>query len=278
MKSLSELTVLTFAVVVVNISAIAQPVEMPFQLYGHLIVVKGSVDSARDLNLVVDTGASYSVISRQLCRTLKIRTRRTEAVSYGSRAQFEIGRLEEIRLGSTTFSDVEVMVANLNIADGLRVDLLLGLDLLKRNNLTIDYQKQTLIVGSDEEYSQNAGFYPNLPFLLIKLQVQGKSLNLILDTGSANLVLFEQKIKGRLKLTHTRERRRIAHVAGYLTLKKILVDDTHLADASLGTVSAYLMAVQAEMYGGADGLFSPTSLKLRKLHLDFTKHQIGWEL
>ena len=277
MKGLSRVAVTGTFVALFAMPVCAEPIEIPFRQHQHLVVVRGSANGISDLNLVIDTGATYTVISRQLAKRMKIRTDNVSAVSWGRNVDVRTGKLAEFAIGEAIFEDVEIRIGDLALARGMQVDVLVGLDLLKRTNVTIDYASQTLILGSNREFAEQAAFYPNLPFLLIRLEVQGKQLALVLDTGSPYLIFFRREIAGRVDMIRTKERARIAHAAGNLDLQKIILGETRLGERSLGAVSAYWIDASSTPYGGADGIFSPTSLGLQRLHLDFQSNRISWE-
>lgn len=255
----------------------ADGTEIPIRLHQHLIVVKGSVNGRPDLNLVIDTGATHSVVSNLHCRSLKIRTTKLSAVSWGKKVRVKAGRLDSVAIGDVTFENVETQVGDVSLASGLRIDLLVGLDLLRRTNVTIDYARRVLILGSHEALPEQCPFYPKLPFLLMRVDVQGKSLPMILDTGSPYVVFFRSEVANKVRLTRTRERQQIAHAAGTLTLRKVVLDETELGEHNLGALTAYLMDTTSAPYGGAAGILGPASLGLERLHLDFETNRIGWE-
>lgn len=197
MRNLTKFSVVSFIILVTTLSLNAAPIEIPLKSHGHLVVAKGSIDGLQNLNLVIDTGATYTMISKQLCKRLRIKTRNVSAVSWGKKINLRTGQLQEVRIGNTVFNCIQTRVGDLRIAKGLQVDALIGLDLLKRTNVTIDWENQVLTFGSRHDFSQQAVFYPNLPFLPIHLQIQGKLFTLILDTGAPHLVFFEDEISNR---------------------------------------------------------------------------------
>jgi predicted aspartyl protease len=277
MKGLNRIIVIVSFVAGSAVSVPAAPSAVPFRLHQHLIVVNGSVNGRTDLNLVIDTGATYTVMSNRLCKTLKVRTRKVSAASWGKQIKVRAGRLEAVSIGDTVFEDVETRVGNLSIASGLQVDLLVGLNLLRRTTVTVDYARKLLILGAHTEFTEQKAFYPNLPFLLIRMNVQGKRLAMILDTGSPFVVFFGTEVADRVDMTLTNETEQIAHAAGDLTLRKIVVSETQLGQTTLGAITAFLMDASSAAYGGAAGILGPTSLGLQRLHLDFEANRISWE-
>jgi hypothetical protein len=63
-----------------------------------------------------------------------------------------------------------------------------------------------------------------------------------------------------------------------LIARKILVNGSSLAETELEAITAYLMDASSALYGGADGIFSPLSMSVKCLHLDFNSNRISWEI
>lgn len=263
---------------ILSVPLSADPISIPFKSYDHLIVIKGSIDGIQDLNLVVDTGASNTMVSRQLSKRLRLKTHSMDVISWGKKIQVKSGKLEEVRVGGTVFTGVETRVGDLAISSEVRVDALIGLDLLKRTGVLIDYENHFLSFESRQDFDQQAVFYPNLPYLPIRLKIQDRLFTLILDTGSPYMILFQEGIANKIDVTLTAERERIGHVGGNVKLRKVLIKETSLAETTLETITAFLMDVSSALYGGADGIFSPASLNLKKLQINFETKRISWEI
>jgi hypothetical protein len=277
-QALSSLLFLGFIPLFFFLQLNADPIAIPFRSYDHLIVVKGSINGIPDLNFIIDTGASNTMINRHLSKRLRLKTSTVDVVSWGERIQVRCGKLEEIRIGETTFTDIETRVGDLEISRDVRVDALIGLDLLKRTGVLIDYEHRVISFESHRDFEQQAVFYPNLPYLPIRLKIQDKLFTLILDTGSPFMILFEEEVMKKIDVTLTAEREQIGHVGGNVKLRKVLIKETSLAETALETITAFLMDVSSSLYGGADGIFSPASLKLKRLQINFETKRISWEI
>jgi predicted aspartyl protease len=47
--------------------------ELPFEMRGHKIVARGTVEGGREVRMLIDTGASCTVIDRRLASELKLK-------------------------------------------------------------------------------------------------------------------------------------------------------------------------------------------------------------
>jgi predicted aspartyl protease len=113
---------------------------------GHpLLLVEASINERGPYKLVIDTGASMTMISRRTARNARVARRAAPgayALTAGGRSEVEIGRVEDLRVGSVRVRDVDVGIMTLAViskAVGVRVDGVLGYNALNTFRLTIDY-------------------------------------------------------------------------------------------------------------------------------------------
>lgn len=253
--------------------------EIPFQLEGHFILVQGSIGDLADLNVVIDTGASSTTVSRAIANRLKLRGRPKQVQTYGSKVTVESVTLPAVQVGPMRFEEVPAWVAELSFPDmrrSLQIDALIGLDFLKRTNLSVDFEAGTLRFGSIDHSESSLAFYGDLPFVLIPLRIDGRVVRLLLDTAAPDVILFERRAEGRVPMNRTSETKGIRSEAGPATLRKVHLSNLALGPTSWETFSAFLMDGRPPD-SGIDGILGPVSLGLKRLHLDFEQNRISWE-
>jgi clan AA aspartic protease (TIGR02281 family) len=126
----------------------APPITVPLQRVGHLFVVDAIVDGQRHARLIVDTGASHTLLSKTVVRDLGYH--RMEAISPPAMLNTAAGpvaaqliRAGSIRLSSADIYDIQVAVHDLPDApDG--VEGLLGMNVLGQFLVTLDADKAQL--------------------------------------------------------------------------------------------------------------------------------------
>lgn len=127
-----------------NIQQIQQPdaTQMVLRKYNKHLLVPIRAD-ASDLQLLLDTGASLSVINRQSLSLLPGATyvRATRMNTAGGQVLAEIYRVEQVTLGPYELRDVEFAVLDLT---GLAADGLLGMNVLRQFTFAIDSDAGTL--------------------------------------------------------------------------------------------------------------------------------------
>ena len=124
------------------------PVLIPFKLVANEILIKAKVNGEKELTFLIDTGATQSIIDSEVAKSLGIRDSGDFNITTGSGAmKMQFMNLDSVRLGDLTINDISVAVAPLkNFAANLRIKPagLIGANLLKRFQLTIDYPERKL--------------------------------------------------------------------------------------------------------------------------------------
>jgi predicted aspartyl protease len=253
---------------------------VPFTLKGgHLIVVEGSIGPLGNLNLVIDTGATATVVSSSLAKKLGLKGNSKQVLAFNKTIEVKEVTLPFITIGALRFQAAAAQVGSLLLSDMsefARIDALIGLELLRKTGLVIDYKTQTLTFGPVVHSVSPVAFYNKFPFVPVSLSVGGRSVNLLLDTGFSELVLFARSIEGRIEFRRTGEMIDIRSVGGRKPLEKIFLTDVRLGETEWKNMSAYLLAGVAPI-SRMDGVLGVGSLKLNRLCLDFENGLMSWE-
>lgn len=256
----------------------ASGIQVPFRLHrDHFIVVNGSIGALEDLNLVIDTGATRTVISKKIAKKLRLRGEVKNVIALGLKTKVHEVTIPSIRLGSLQFADMTVQVGQLSFVHGLRVDALIGLDLLKRTNLGIDYTTNTVTLGAISHTSSSMAFYNRLPFVMIRLKVGDQEVALMLDSGAGDeLILFLDRVKGRFSWTGTDQTRTIRHLGGKTELRGVELSDVEMGESGWPKVKALLLEGKTAGYGNLDGILGTGALDFASLQVDFQNGMLSW--
>jgi len=254
-------------------------IKIPFSLHrDHFIVVQGTIGDQQNLNFIIDTGATHTMISKKLAKSLGLQGEKKIVVAVGQKVKVEEVVLPNVQIGRSRFESVTARIGSLSFVQGLQVDALIGLTLLKRTNLAIDYSKMTLTLGSIPSCRSFIDFYGRLPFVLVRMQVQDQPLALLLDSGAGNhLVLFEDRVKDRCAWRRTNEKRNVRHLGGKSELKKVVLSDVEMGDSHWAELTAYVMEGRVKGYGTLDGILGSGALSLARLQLNFQSNRMSWE-
>ena len=121
-------------------------VEVPLQQVGHLFVVTVKLNGEQDARLIVDTGASHSVVSHRLAIELGLYSDLAMGTvtmnTVGGSVQAPLARIKSIRLAEAEVRDSVVVIHDLPDSGG--VEGLLGLSALREFQVTLDPTKKVL--------------------------------------------------------------------------------------------------------------------------------------
>jgi len=255
--------------------------EVPFELRGHKIVAKGTIEDGREVRMLIDTGASCTAIDHRLAAKLKLKKLpiTTPVSAHGRLSWPSSVVVHDIRLGPIATSRC-CAAADMPVPG---VDMIVGLDVLRRHNFTIDFQARKLIFEWSHKAQSELPFDTNSPLIVLPVQVGGHGVRLVLDTGADKLCFYDGKVgswaraisgKPSAELTGMHGNRRAAEV--YLRDLTAGGDrwDCRKFMIILGTGSA------AERQDATDvpwdGILAPGPLGIQRIHIDFRQGLVKW--
>jgi len=255
-------------------------VEIPLKLYrGYAIVVKGSVGALDQLILLIDTGAVPSVIDQRIAKKLKLAGTAEGLTAFSRDVQARRLIVPELRVGPVTATSIAALVQDLSFIEeglGVRVDAMIGLDVLGQTSFSIDYEAEKLVFGPVEPSASPHTLQVGPGFVYLTLHVQERSIHLVVDTGAKDLILFEARLRGRLNGLRTRLTKTSSNLGGDVMLKQVNLPEARLGSTPLGSLNAFVLDSAGEGNPGFDGLLRVRSLGLTRLAFDFERQTISW--
>ena len=123
-----------------------------FDLYrDYLIVARGSAGSLKGLNFMLDTGANPSVIDRRVAQKLHLQELAASIAVIGGNVQGGQSVIPSLELGPVRRENLPVLIEDLSFfqkAFPVRIDAIIGLDLLGQSPFVIDYPAREIHFGS----------------------------------------------------------------------------------------------------------------------------------
>jgi predicted aspartyl protease len=171
---------------------------LPFARRGPLPTMKASVNG-HPVNALLDSGAQYSVIDRNLAYELGLKQTFAPllAVGVGGDTQLGRGATIDVKAGGLTLSRLKAGVLDIGpLADrktGLGAALILGQDVLRQVVADIDYPRRRLMLAAPKGYVRPRDARPvqvrrQGRALATQLWVNGHAVEAVIDTG-ASMVL-----------------------------------------------------------------------------------------
>jgi len=122
---------------------------LPLQSVGSHYHLPLRINNSLDVNLVIDTGASVTTLSRRSFEALRNATRFTELGpqvfnTAGGTSKGTMYRVDTMQLGRHQLSDMHVAVLDFNMPEG--VDGLLGMNVLRHFRFQVDQDTEQLLL------------------------------------------------------------------------------------------------------------------------------------
>ena len=255
-------------------SRTATHTEVPFKLYrDYAIVVRGSVGERDKLNFIIDTGSSSTVVDASLAHKLGLALSARKLSVFERTVVVDEAVLPSLRLGPLEVGPLSVVVQNLaSLRDifSVRVDAIVGIDVLSRSSFTVDYQRRKLIWGPAERLPNAVSCDPRFPYPTMPLLIGNRTLNVYLDTGAQELALFENRT-GPVAM-------QVVHEETRTTLTgPVVVKTAELYEVSLGATS--WPRRQGTLMNGSlfDGTLGPRWLGVKRIRFDVEHKVVSWE-
>jgi hypothetical protein len=273
----------SFAVVVSLCSLVSlrgsQPLaDVPFELLQqHLIVAKGSVGPKHGLNLLIDTGTIPSMVDQRIAGTLRLHAEPSQLVAFGQNVQIKSASLAGLKIGLFQPGDMPAGIGDLSYLQGSRIDAIVGLDVLARTSFRVDYKTHTLSFGPADRESAVVPMQIVWPFLTVKLFVEGHPMQLLVDTGSRDLVLFKSRMSPTLLPVPWKGEKVIQHASGLAHLLRFELHQVTLGDQHWDRLPGFVLDARMDAYPqGIDGVLGVLALGGTRVQFDFERGELGW--
>lgn len=251
-------------------------VEIPFKLYNRdLVVVKGNIGALENQNILLDTGTSPSIISRNTAQLLDLHGTPELVSTLNEAIQTERITLPPIEIGSMSFQSGKAVIIDLDFLKhlGMSVSAVMGIDLLKAKNFTIDYVRKKIIFGAAE--SQHlARFQIQTPFCLVQAKIHNQDFRLILDSAAPGILLYGNRIK-TLHQLRTDGNSLIVTASG-TTQSQWFPSRVSVGSSDLG-LHPIVISNTIDAASDFDGLLGFTQMGFRRVSFDFAHGVFGWD-
>jgi predicted aspartyl protease len=254
--------------------------RISFDLYrGYLVVTRGSIGGLKNLNFLVDTGAEPSVVDQKLAEKLDLPQRDAQVSVLNRSVAAKSAVLPDLEVGPIQVGKLPVLVEDLSFLQKglrLRIDALIGLDVLGQSSFTIDYGRNTIQFGEPATRSFSVPLFREQQLVTVNLQLNNQQFRFLVDTGASALTLFASRMQGLVpnlevqNVTHSR------NLVGEFERAQILLRNVKIGDMNLEQQTAFLADDQRDPRRGFDGLFSPPALGFKQVVFDLDRGTLGW--
>lgn len=254
--------------------------EIPFQKYhDYLIVVQGSLGDTQRLNFIIDTGTDRTVIDSRVAQKLHIVGVVGKLGVLNQVVEVQQAVLPSVQIGVVRVASLPVLIGDLAFLQkglGIRIDAVIGLDVLSLSNFSIDYATKRIVFGTVPVSGSSVPFQSAPPWLTVRMEVDGVSLHLLLDTAAPGILLFQSRIHDRLPQLISLGERKSSSMGGDFRLQCVLLATTNFGETDFGQQNAFVVEGQEDESRDFDGLFGPSALGLKQIGFDFQNRTFSW--
>jgi predicted aspartyl protease len=266
-------------------SAAQEPAEVPFQLIdGWAIVLEGTLGSVPHQKMLVDTGSVPSAINIRVAKRLRLLGSYQQLSVINRSINVERVRVPEVRLGAVALEALDMVAMNLGPIEqalGTRIDAVIGLDLLARQNFSIDYRRKKLVFGNGADSAGAITFEMKHEaggtYILIPFDTGGEKLQMLLDTGTKDLMLFERRLRGALQKLSVRGQDFNLNAGGQDRLTEVEIQSVNVGLISRRRQKAYVWMTPEDGLRNFDGLLGPAALGATVVAFDFDRLAVSLE-
>jgi predicted aspartyl protease len=249
---------------------------VPLKLYGqHLIVVQGSIGSLGKRNLVIDTGAYPSIIDRSVAQKMRLSGHAEEVDAVNQTVRRTAVIVPSVDLGPIHATAVRALVDDLSPLSqqvGVRIDALIGLDVLGYGSFRIDYAAKHIFFGPVAPLPSSAPFERVDSMICLRLRVGHQSLRLLVDTGAEKILLLARHVSELT--TRSKQSQEFRNLAGPFTLRQISLQNLQLGDTDLATQPIFVSDAANLPPYQFDGFLS--TVQFRQIAFDFERQEFSW--
>jgi predicted aspartyl protease len=255
-------------------------VEVPFKVSaGFLIVVEGRIGTFNKLRFVLDTGVTHSVVDIKLAEKLRLRCLPWRVLNFDKAVSVERTTFPDLQFGPVEVTNVPMLVADLRqFSDFARhVDALIGMDLLRLSNFTVDYHTKKILFAPLEQPALSSVVNSDQVCMTVQVQVQNHPVRLLIDTGFQGILLYEDRLLKRipeLKIEDEVE----AGIGTRMLAKQGNLRGIRLA-AAQEELDSRVLLIKGPPDGvipGIDGVIGTAWLKARWINFNFATNTLRW--
>lgn len=267
------------------LSGAQESADVSFQLLdGWAIVTEATLGGVSHQKVLIDTGAVPSAINVRLAKRLGLSGSSQRISALNRPVDAERVHVTNVRVGlaSADALDMTAMdLAGIEHALGRTIEAVIGLDLLSRRNFTLDYRRKRLLFDTAAkgegvipfETRQAAGG----TYIVIPLESGDENLQVLVDTGTKDLMLFERGIRGALQNLRVRGLDVNLTVGGHDRVAQIEIPEFKVGPFVRRKQKVYVCATPDDELQSFDGVLGPAAFGARVVTFDFVRHVLSFE-
>lgn len=254
--------------------------KVGFDLYrDYLMVVRGSAGPLKGLRFLLDTGASPSVLDSHLAEKLHLNVSPAGIMVLNGSVQGGIATAPSLRFGPIRKDRLPVLVEDLSFlqrALPVRIDAIVGLDLLGQSTFVIDYASREIHFGPLPPMPLSIPLQVKEGLAIVDAEVNHAPVRLLVDTGSSSLILFNVEKPALAPGAKAGGAQGSSMAIGEFDRKQVRQLDLRLGEAEFTHEPAFVVRDQRSAGQDFDGLVSPAALGITRVAVDLDRGKLAF--
>lgn len=243
-----------------------------FNLYrGYLILAQGSAGPLNNLNLLLDTGTSSTILDQRLARRLHLVEKPAFIGVANGRVQARTTIVPTISIGPIRRNNFPVLIRDLDFLQRsllVSVDAVIGLDVLDQVSFMVDYTSREIHFGPPTPLPICVPLQLKGGLATVDAELNNAPVRLLLDTGASSLILFETRMPRSVSGQSTGVVKRSTNLNGNFERKQVCLHSLKLGEAEFGHEPAFVVRDRSDTGRDFDGLMSPAALGITRIAVD----------
>jgi len=263
-----------------QVSGIADGAALPFRLSdGFLIMVQGRIGTQTNLRFILDTGATISIVDSRIADKLKLPCHPAESLSFDRKLAWQATTVPEVQFGQVRAKNMQVLVGHVGEYSEFakKADAIIGMDLLKLSNFTIDFDTHKVVFHSFNQEIPAGTRDPLSNCLLFEIRVQNHPIQLVLDTGFQGILLFEERLIASAPSLEVPEKQQKVIVGDRLHAKQMKLRGVAIGSSSQDVTVLLAKSPAADVLPGIVGVAGIPALNAHRVNFNFAERTINWE-
>jgi hypothetical protein len=219
------------------------------------------------------------VIDRKVARRLGLVGRTGTVFNVGRSVPVEWVDVNAVEVGPLRVRQIPMLAADLGYSAALTapVDIILGLDLLRTQNFSIDYRNKWIRIGGPTEPRFRVPMSNGPLFLSIELQLRRHSVRVLIDTGIGAMLLYQDRVGNEMREARTRAEVEGFTVGGRIRAREAITPPLKLGEVDLDRTVLLLNGPPPRTLPQIDGYWGINTLHAREIDFDFKNNTFGWK-
>ena len=256
------------------VNATVMKASVKFELYrDYLIVAPGKAGKWEGLHFLIDTGATPTVLDRQLAQKLGLEEEPASITLVNGKMPAGRAILPSLEFGPMRRDNLPVVVEDLSFfqkAVPVRIDAVIGLDVLG-SAFEINYLSRKIYFGPLPPMANSLPLRLEAGLPVVDAQLNHASLHLLIDTGASALILFEPTTPRPASPTKISDVQQPSNAIGEFGNHQVWLRSLRLGETEFGREPAFLIRTPGDRGRDFAGMMSPAALGITKVAIDLQR-------